>query len=64
MASLQSASSSGRLGLLVDVGMAAVVIALEIGGRGLAAQIAVDALIIDVEFSRLRFRRIYLQRQP
>jgi hypothetical protein len=31
--------------------MAAVVVALEIGGRGFTAQIAVDALIIDVEFS-------------
>jgi hypothetical protein len=31
--------------------MAAVVIALEIGRRSFTAQIAVDALIIDVEFS-------------
>ena len=39
----------GRLGLLVNVGVTAVVISLEIGGRSLAAQIAVDALLIDVE---------------
>jgi hypothetical protein len=32
--------------------MAAVVVAFEIGRRGFAAQIAVDALIVDVEFSR------------
>jgi len=41
-----------RLWLFIDVGMAAVVVSLEIGGRGFAAQIAVDALIIDVEFAR------------
>jgi hypothetical protein len=35
--------------------VAAVVIAFEIGGCGLAAQIAVDALIIDVEFPRYVF---------
>jgi hypothetical protein len=35
--------------------VAAVVIAFEIGGRGFAAQIAVDALVIDVEFSRYVF---------
>ncbi|HTH20535.1 MAG TPA: hypothetical protein VL912_10660 [Candidatus Udaeobacter sp.] len=29
--------------------MAAVIVPLEVGGGGLAAQIAVDALIIDVE---------------
>ena len=32
--------------------MAAVVVALEIGRRSLTAQIAVDALIIDVKFAR------------
>jgi len=31
--------------------MAAVIVALEISGRGFTAQIAVDALIVDVEFS-------------
>ena len=35
--------------------MAAVVVTLEIGGRGFAAQIAVDTLIIDVEFARYVF---------
>jgi hypothetical protein len=39
----------GTFGLLVNEGMAAVVIALEICGRSFAAQIAVDALVIDVE---------------
>jgi hypothetical protein len=42
----------GRLRLLVHVGMTAVIVPFEIGGRGFAAQIAVDALIIDVEFAR------------
>jgi hypothetical protein len=32
--------------------MATVIIPLEVCGRGFAAQIAVDALIIDVEFAR------------
>ena len=41
--------------LLVNVGMAAVVVTFEIGGRGLTAQIAVDTLIIDVEFARYVF---------
>jgi hypothetical protein len=31
--------------------MAAVIVPFEIGGRGFAAQIAVDALIIYVEFA-------------
>ena len=39
----------GRLRLLVNVRVAAVIVPLEIGGGGLAAQIAIDALIIDVE---------------
>jgi len=43
------------LWLLVNVGMAAVVVTLKIGWRGLAAQIAVDTLIIDVEFSAYLF---------
>jgi len=41
--------------LLVNIGMTAVVVTLEIGGRGFTAQIAVDALIIDVEFARYVF---------
>jgi hypothetical protein len=40
------------LRLLVNVGMAPVVVALEIGRRGFPAQIAIDALIIDVKFAR------------
>jgi hypothetical protein len=40
-----------RLRLLIDVRMTAIVIPFEIGGRGLPAQITVDALIIDVEFA-------------
>src|SRR6266513_3530345 len=43
------------LRLLVDVGMAAVVVPLEIGRRGFTAQIAIDALIIDIEFARYVF---------
>jgi hypothetical protein len=35
--------------------MAAVVVPFEIGGRGFTAQIAVDALIIDVKFARYVF---------
>jgi hypothetical protein len=41
----------GRLRLFVNVGMTAVVVALEIRGRSFAAQIAVDALFIDIEFA-------------
>jgi len=41
-----------RLRLLVNVGVAAVVIPLEVCRGGFAAQIAIDALIIDVEFAR------------
>jgi hypothetical protein len=41
----------GRLRLLVNVGVPAVIVPFKIGGGGLAAQIAVDALIIDVEFA-------------
>ena len=35
--------------------MTAIVVTLEIGRRGLPAQIAVDTLIIDVEFARYVF---------
>ena len=41
----------GRLGLLVNERVPAVIVAFEIRGRGFAAEIAVDALFIDVEFS-------------
>src|SRR6266581_1070548 len=41
--------------LLVNVGMTAIVVPFEVGGRGLPAQITVDALIIDVEFARYVF---------
>jgi hypothetical protein len=40
----------GRFGLLVNVGMAAVVVPFEIGWGGLAAKIAIDTLVVDVEF--------------
>jgi len=46
----------GRLGLLVNVGVTAVVVALEIGRRCFAAQIAIDALFIDIGFPRHIFR--------
>src|SRR5437588_10537300 len=42
----------GSLRLFINVGVAAVVVAFEIGRGGFAAQIAVDALIVDIEFSR------------
>jgi hypothetical protein len=41
----------GRFGLLVDEGMAAIVVALEVSRRRFPAEITVDALIIDIEFS-------------
>jgi hypothetical protein len=40
------------LRLLVNVGVAAVVIPLEVCRSGFAAQITIDALIIDIEFAR------------
>ena len=40
-----------RSGLLKDVGITAVVLAHEIGRGSLTAQIAVDALVVHVEFS-------------
>ena len=39
------------LRLLVEETVAAVVVALEIGGRGFAAEVSVDALIVHVEFA-------------
>lgn len=44
-----------RLRLLIDIGMSAVVITLEISRRRLATKIAIDALIIDVKLSRYIF---------
>lgn len=41
----------GAFRLLVDVGVTSVVIAGEIGRSGLATQIAIDALVIDVELA-------------
>jgi hypothetical protein len=46
----------GRLRLLVDVGVTTVVVALEIRGRGLPAQIAIDALLVDIKLPRGVFR--------
>src|SRR5438034_9974472 len=40
-----------RLRLFIDVRMAAVIVPLEIGGRCFTAQIAVDALVIYIEFA-------------
>jgi hypothetical protein len=39
-------------GLLVNVGVTAVVIALEVGGRGLAAEVTINALVVNVVGSR------------
>ena len=39
-----------RFRLFVDEGMSAIVVPLEVGGRCFATEIAIDALIIDVEF--------------
>ena len=41
----------GRLRLLINVRMAAIVVAFEIGRRGFPAQIAVDALVIDIKLT-------------
>lgn len=41
----------GSLRLFVDIAVTAIVIALEICRSGLAAQIAVDALVIHEKFS-------------
>jgi hypothetical protein len=40
------------LRLFVYVRMAAIVVPFKIGRRGFTAQVAIDALIIDVKFSR------------
>src|SRR5438477_7019961 len=39
-------------GLLINVGVAAVIVTFKIGGRSLAAQIAVDTLLINIVFAR------------
>src|SRR5436190_13130779 len=46
----------GRTRLLINERITAVVIAFEIVGSGLAAKVAVDALVIDVVFARHVFR--------
>ena len=38
----------GGLGLLVDIGVTAILVALEVGGCGFAAKIAIDALVVAV----------------
>ena len=45
-----------RTRLVIDEGIAAIVIAFEIIRSGLATQVAVDALVIDVELARDVFR--------
>ena len=42
----------GSFGLLEDEAVSAVVVALEVRGGGFAAQVAIDALVIDIEFAR------------
>jgi hypothetical protein len=44
-----------RLRLFINVRMTAVIVPFEIGRRSFAAQIAIDALIIDVELARYVF---------
>ena len=39
-----------RFGLLVNIGVTTVVVAFEIGRRSFAAQVAIDALFVDIEF--------------
>ena len=42
----------GSFGLLEDEAVSAVIVALEVRGGGFAAQVAIDALVIDIEFAR------------
>jgi hypothetical protein len=56
IASLQRASSSGVVGCLNTIGVAAVVAAPEISGCGFPAQVAVNALVIDVKLAGHVFR--------
>jgi hypothetical protein len=44
------------LGLLVEVAVTAVVVTLEVCRCGFAAEVAIDALVIDVEFAGYVFR--------
>jgi len=44
-----------RFGLLVDVRVAAIIVAAKVARSGFAAEIAVDTLIIDIEFARKVF---------
>ena len=46
----------GRAGLFVKVGIASVVVTGEVVRRGFTAEVAVDALVIDEEFSLHVFR--------
>jgi hypothetical protein len=46
----------GSLGLLVNKGVPAIVVALVIGRGGFAAEIAIDALVIDIELTVYVFR--------
>ena len=46
----------GRTGLLIDERITSVIVAFEIVRSGFAAQVAVDALVIDVEFAGNVFR--------
>jgi len=41
----------GRFGLLINVGMAAIIVAAEIRRGRLTAKITVNALVVDVELS-------------
>jgi hypothetical protein len=51
LASLQRASSSGRFRLFVNERVTAVFVAFEIVRRGFATEVAVNALIVHVEFA-------------
>jgi hypothetical protein len=46
----------GRFGLFINVGMPTIIVATEVRGRGFTAKIAIDALVIDIEFSIYIFR--------
>jgi len=45
----------GRFGLLVNVGMSAILVPFEISRCSFAAEIAIDALVIDIYFARCVF---------
>jgi len=42
----------GSFGLFEDEAMTSVIVALEVRGGGFTAQVAIDALVIDIKFSR------------